>query len=170
MGLSQHELNRLHCRIRTRAALVAFRDAEFPLGLKGLVRESPAPGKGNLCPRTSWFITDAGRDLLARLATDENALPIFKPGAPRFQPYRNKLFVAQQSGKKRRRKRNQEKYDAQMGNPTFHRNDYEQMPVEYLADIHPNSEEFKSLSSLDRIRILRMRAGYTKPKPENENE
>jgi hypothetical protein len=169
MGLSQHELNRLHCRIHTRAALVALRDAEFPLGLKGLVRESPAPGKGNLCPRTCWFVTSKGRRLLDDLKTDPNAMPRAVQGEQTWQPYRNKLFVAQQSDKKERRKRNQEKYDSQMGNPVFHRNDYEQMPDEHLADIHPNDPSFRELSSLDRIRILRMRAGYTKPKPENED-
>lgn len=168
MGLSRSEIYAINGNYHTAAQLDALRKAEFPRGLKGLVAEAKAPGKGNRNPRTSWFVTAKGRRLLEDLKTDPNAMPRAVQGEQTWQPYRNRLFVAQQNSKKWRRQRNQEKYDARMDGPTFHRKDYEQMPDDHLADIHPNSEEFKTLSSLDKIRILRLRAGYTKPKTKDE--
>jgi hypothetical protein len=170
MGLSRTEIYAINGRCHTKARLDAIRTTEYPKGLRGLVRESQAPGKGNRNPRTCWFVTSKGRRLLEDLKTDPNAMPRAVQGEQTWQPYRNKLFVAQQSLKKRLRKRNQEKYDARIDRPNFHRSDYEQMPDDHLANIHPNSEEFKSLSSLDKIRILRLRSGYTKPTLEDDRE
>ncbi len=141
------------------AKLNALRDTDFPNGFKGLIAERQAAGKGNRCPRIVWFLTAKGRQLLRDLEANPDAMPLPVHDKRVWQPYTNYHFLSEQRRKRIQHEINQKKYDARLANPKFSGADYRQPADDDLLQIEINSAEFKALSPIARIRILRTRSG-----------
>jgi hypothetical protein len=156
-GFSRREAaNSVHYPV---AKLNALRATDFPYGLQGLIVERQAAGKGNRCPRIVWFLTAKGRQLLKDLKTDSDATPVTVSGNRKWQPYTNYHFLSEQRRKRNQHKANQLKYDSRLSNPNFSGADYREPADDDLLQIEIGSAEFKTLSPLERIRILRTRSG-----------
>lgn len=157
-GLSQSELYALSGRAYSAADLDALRMADFPSGLKSLIAQRKSAGKGNRMPRTCWFVTEKGRRLLRDLKTNPDAMPVAVQGKRAWQPFTNYHFLSEQRRKRIQHKANQLKYDARLANPKFTGADYREPADDDLLQIEIGSAEFKALSPLERIRILRTRS------------
>lgn len=158
-GLSRSELYALSGRTYSAEKLNALRTADFPSGLKSLVAQRKSAGKGNRCPRICWFVTEKGRRLLRDLETNPDAMPAPVHGKRAWQPFTNYHFLSEQRRKRIQHKANQLKYDARLANPKFTGADYREPADDDLLQIEIGSAEFKELSPLERIRILRTRSG-----------
>lgn len=158
-GLSRSELYALSGRAYSAAQLDAMRTADFPNGLRSLVAERKASGKGNRMPRTVWFITPKGQRLLCDLEANPDAMPVAIQGKRAWQPFTNYHFLSEQRRKRRQHEINQKKYDARLANPKLSGADYREPADDDLLQIEIGSAEFKALTPLERIRILRTRSG-----------
>ena len=157
-GLSRSELYAMSGRDYSAAQLDALRHTNFPSGLKGLIAERQAAGKGNRNPRICWFVTAKGRQLLHDLETNRDALPVAVQGNRAWQPYTNRFFLSEQRRKRNQHTANQMKYDARLAHPKLTGAEYREPADDDLMQIDVGSEEFKALDSLERIRILRTRS------------
>lgn len=158
-GLSRSELYALSGRAYSAEKLNTLRTVDFPSGLKGLVAQRKSAGKGNRMPRTVWFITPKGQRLLRDLETNPDAMPVVVHGKRAWQPYTNYHFLSERRRKRNQHKVNQLKYDARLANPKFSGAEYREPASEELLQIEIGSAEFKALSPLERIRILRTKSG-----------
>jgi hypothetical protein len=84
-----------------------------------------------------------------------------RAGTVGFISAQARLWAARQGHKKRYankvREKNQARYSEKMANPMYSVADYDVPPEDDLMNIDPNTQEFRQLDFLTKIRILRQR-------------
>ena len=156
LGVSRRQFHDMSSSL-TSAEIDLVRDSTYPRGLKHLVHEERIPTKGFY--RTAWLLTSAGRQLLRDLQVNPEAIPVIPAGNAGFVSMAARQYAARLALKNRRRRKRFRKYQlSQKRGAKHHRREYDQLPSDInLLRLDPNSAEFRSLPSLQRVQILRCR-------------
>jgi hypothetical protein len=171
--ISRSPLHRRQLGSDVRANARVIRDEPFPKGLRGLIEETIVPTGFNSVCKVEWKITKHGQDLLEALRSNPDALPPKGIGmSAQERAFRDaecnakrlKEKMAEDGAKHIRRL----KHERRLRNPKHTCRDYDMAPTSRITDT--SSSEFKRLSSLERIRILRDRCGNSHPKDVISNE
>jgi hypothetical protein len=171
--LARSPLHRRQLGSDVRANARVLRDEPFPKGLRGLIEETIVPTGFNSICKIEWKITKHGQDLLEALRSNSDAMPpkgIGMSARERAQrdaecnAERMKEKMAENAARHSRRL----KHERRLRNPKHTCRDYDQEPTSSITDT--SSPDFKRLSSLERIRILRHQCGSSRPKDVISNE
>ena len=162
-GMLRSELFGLHT-IGTAKFWDGIRDTRYPKGLYGLISEEKClrnEFESGKYPRR-WFITEAGREFLAAVERNPDAMPpenlkrerkLISPDARLLQREEKREAAKYQNNlEKWQRNQRRPKHASPNGHLT---SPYAETPKN--ADIDINSPEFRRLPSLEKVRILRSR-------------
>lgn len=147
------------------AQLNAILNQPWPAGLCYLVTQEVVNLQHSCRPVKRWVLSPQGREFLPRLEADPKAMPVIPPYTRVLSAVTpaGHRFLARQRDRRRRQERRQKKQQWR-GHPRS-----EEEYGKYNDSAHPRDRNFKNLTNLERIQILRTRAGLNK-KREEANE
>jgi hypothetical protein len=155
-GLMRVELFQLHMN-KTSGFWNTIRDTPYPKGLHGLVVEEKCHNDDfgtNHPVIRKWFIRSVGRKFLANVLCNPDAMPPANIKTERKLISEDaRLLQREERRESARHRRNLEKLQRSQRHPKHRKAEYSEPPEH--ADVDINSPEFRRLSSLERIRILR---------------
>src|SRR6266478_5765030 len=129
-----------------------IRDTPYPKGLRGLVVEEKCRNNEfdtNHPTIRKWVITNAGREFLAVVATNPEALPPANIKTERrFISEDARELAREEKREAIKRQKRIEKWQRYHRCPKRSTEDYNEAPEPEHADVDPNSPEFRRLSSL----------------------
>lgn len=159
-GMERQHVNRLH-RIHRTDFWDDIRDLPYPQGLRGLIVEERCHNDDFDAQHPTirrWFITPAGKELLAAVGSNPDALPPANIKIERrFISEDAKELAKEERYRAAKHRKNQEKYAKRCAHPKHCKAEYLEPPSTDVADIDPCDPDFRRLSSLQRVQILRAR-------------